>query len=156
MREILFRGKKTDGEWIKGIAFPHGINGKVTMFRQHPADGSLIGDEVIPNTVGQYTGLTDRNGRKIFEGDIISLHQFLFDGSEYEKEILVSIEYMDDIMCFGLNLLEAEEIKKYMGYDTNSSDKVVVPFNDFCGLHEESCEVIGNIHDNPRLLRERE
>lgn len=148
-REILFRGKRLgDGKWVEGVAFPHDNNGKVTILRQHPMDGSLMGNEVDPETVGQYTGLKDKNGRKIFEGDIINFHQFLFDGSEYEKEILVSIEYMDDTMCFGLNLLEAEEIKRYMGYDTNSSDKVVVPFNDFYGTHEESCEVIGNIFDD--------
>ena len=71
MREILFRGKRTDTkEWIEGIAFPHD-NNKVTMFSQHSTDGCLVGEEVDPETVGQFTGLTDKNGVKIFEGDII-------------------------------------------------------------------------------------
>lgn len=171
MREILFRGKplpryehETHDKWVYGglVHQTDWYGDKVDDY--YIIDGTGTHDydigfeyKVFPESVGQYTGLTDKNGRKIFEGDIISLHQFLFDGSEYEKEILASIEYIDDTMCFGLNLLEAEEIKRYMGYDINSSDKVVVPFNDFCGLHEESCEVIGNIYDNPRLLlRERE
>lgn len=71
MREILFRGKRIDNkEWIEGVAFPHD-NDKVTMFSQHSTDGCLVGEEVDPETVGQFTGLTDKNGKKIFEGDII-------------------------------------------------------------------------------------
>lgn len=71
MREILFRGKRTDTkEWIEGIVFPHD-NNKITMLSQHSMDGILVGDEVDPETVGQFTGLTDKNDKKIFEGDII-------------------------------------------------------------------------------------
>lgn len=94
----------------------------------------------------------DWNGKKIWENDIIRLHQFLFDGSEYEKEILISIEYITEMMCFGANLIEAKEIKRYMGYKDEDTEKVVIPFNDFYGLHDESFEVIGNIFDNPSLL----
>lgn len=89
MRDILFRGKRTDTkEWIEGIAFPHD-NNKVTMFSQHSTDGCLVGEEVDPKTVGQFTGLTDKNGTKIFEGDIIE-----YEGNRY------SISYLPDYARF--------------------------------------------------------
>lgn len=112
--------------------------------------------EVDPDTVGQYIGVSDRNGKEIYEGDIVKIHQFLFDGFEYEKEIIVSIEYMEDMACFGANLLQAREIRTYMGYDneTDKKEKVVVPLFDFYGLHEESFEVIGNVYENSDLLKE--
>ena len=102
----------------------------------------------------QYIGIDDKNRKEIYEGDIVKIHQFLFDGCEYEKEIIVSIEYMEDMACFGANLLQAEEIRKYMGYAYWDKEKAVVPLCNFYGLHEESFEVIGNVYENADLLKE--
>lgn len=102
----------------------------------------------------QYIGVDDKNGKEIYEGDIVRIHQFLFDGCEYEKEIIVSIEYMEDMACFGANLLQAEEIRRYMGYAYWYKEKVVIPLCNFYGLHEESFEVIGNVYENVDLLKE--
>lgn len=126
MREILFRGKQVDGEWVEG-SFVHPCNivgleqGYDSVLEREDEIG--FDEPVIPESVGQYTGLTDRLGKRIFEGDIVR-----FDVSE---EVCV-IEYDTDNTAFKTNAV---------GED----------YSDFIDSNY-GFEVIGNIHDNPELL----
>ena len=121
MREILFRGKqKADGEWVEGDLI-HSLG------RTYCGTYAETLGEILPETEGQYTGLTDRNGKKIFEGDIIK-H---YNEAAHPERFEIGMVWWDDChMCF----------KR-----TSKPASVYVWRN--CIY-----EVIGNIHDNPELL----
>lgn len=132
MREILFRGKRLDnGEWIEGYVMMHDHD-KATIFRQNQGDGSLEGFEVDPETVCQSTGITDRNGVKIWEGDAVS--------TDLERPYLI-VEFRDG--CFMFNCNDGGE--DY--YDMLPILKEPQTFYKYG-------KVIGNIFDNPELMEE--
>ena len=133
MREILFRGKtKVYNKWVYGW-----YCGKILNHNMHYTEESsqIIDDKTLywhtcePDTVGQFTGLTDKNGKKIFEGDIIEW--FLPELPEYPS--LAYIEY--DESSFAWRVC-------WRKYDPDWLE----------GLNKEYISVIGNIHDNPELL----
>ena len=139
MREILFRGKRVDnGEWVYGYYCP-------CVFGSFPAEPAIIdADElkkgrwapvrVIPETVGQFIGLTDKNGKKIFEGDIIK-----------DKELpgIYMIDYNEDLMKYAFLYYHKELKNLYCGGFVSKTDG-------------KSIEVIGNIHNNRELLGVKE
>lgn len=131
-REILFRGKKIDGgEWIKGF---YAENGHGSSNIQPKC--KFFGYLVKPETVGQYTGLLDKNGNKIFEGDIVRR----FNSKEQEV-MRYTVKWNTDCCMF---VLMSEYT--YLGeYDS-----------DFTVFYGEDLEVVGNIHDNPELLKDDE
>lgn len=130
MREILFRGKRKDnGEWSYGDLSFHK---DARAFIRSWYVSAYTATEIDPATVGQYTGLTDKNGVKIFEGDIITCSQYL--GGNF-VDYHIEKGYVE--MKFG-----AFGLHRKQGYYR--------PFKDW--LEDYEFEVTGNIHDNPELL----
>ena len=130
MREILFRGKRTiNGDWVYGD-FVHGNERKSlrdSIFVYDSETQSFNDYKINPSTLGQYTGLTDKNGKRIFEGDIVKTDKF----SEPNKQYIIKYD-----LQFGA----------FIG-----QDRYNVYFVTFDGDSGEF-EVIGNITDNPELL----
>lgn len=127
MREILFRGKRADnGEWVYGDycgICRVGCNDGDFVYRHliHRSNDEPL-YMVDPETVGEYTGLTDRNGKKVFEGDILSDET----GDTYK-------------VCFSDGIMWAENSRFI------EDICAAVHVNNIN-------EVIGNIYDNPELL----
>lgn len=152
MREILFRGKlKSNDEWSFG-----NLNVSLRAIVIITPDETPIGkyEQVIPETVGQYTGLTDKNGKKIFEGDIIRYA----DNDEYEM-YLESIEYPEEYEGVDFSRMWTVDEVVYgdkIGYPAFDLNAHNFDCNGLAELSENGdqwfYEVIGNIHDNPELL----
>ena len=97
MREILFRGKRTNnGEWVKGNLFVPDLPNTPTQICIG-TNVVRITYDVIPETVGQYTGLTDKNGKKIFEGDICK-HRSNYSGDFIISVVTYTDGYVDVII----------------------------------------------------------
>lgn len=154
MREILFRGKRIeDGQWVEGHY--HFANWYLPpsmeiVDRTHYIlqIGHGDADKIDPETVGQYTGLTDKNGKKIFEGDIIK--------SDNGKQAAVSVikfgEYYPKMFYKMLDMFDpGRRHLPSCGFYAESIDK-----HEEMILFQSPCvEIIGNIHDNPDLLDEK-
>lgn len=158
MREILFRGKRADnGEWVYGYYIRYGWTRQEKDYIVPSYASDLYAKEVIPETVGQYTGLTDKNGKKIFEGDILKFDDEIWSsyytscGTEYDSwkiENYGVVGFDDDYAKY--------DFVKYK-YNENSveadlHENNTIEFADFV----KDLEVIGNAHDNPELLEVKE
>lgn len=163
MREILFRGKRADnGEWIYGYYFYDDFYKKAYITVGNfcmPFDRECLNKriltvfEVIPETVGQYTGLTDKNGNKIFEGDIVKTQPFYdrpYSDKRKSKKFIGVVKYKTRI--FNGN--------KYCSKQCYNGEWGLKFYEDFGKYTHYSwgelwnCEVIGTIHDNPPDLLE--
>ena len=132
MREILFRGKTDKGEWVQGVPFFEEdrcyIIEDLFICDEYDCTGA-VNSMVIPSTIGQYTGLTDKNGTKIFEGYILRtgtrMGYILFEKGCFRFRWKNFDKYRDDFFKTCI-------ITEYVSF--------------------RELEVIGNIHDNPELL----
>ena len=131
MREILFRGKRVDdGKWVYGhYVYQYGAN---IIYLPDGVDeyGGFDYYHINPETVGQYTGLCDKNGKMIFEGDIVE----------------------------GLDFTAEDDGYGVVTFDDGAFEVVGSCYNNTVGTFHENYygkdfEVIGNIHDNPELLK---
>lgn len=132
MREILFRGKtKNTNEWVYGDL--------VRLKDGNKEIPHIYGfGEVIPETVGQYTGLEDKNCNKIFEGDIVKFFDAEFAKvNKNHKGFTFIVVFYDGAFC----RLNTEYYGSFGDYE--------IPFADSdLSIELKYCEVIGNIHDN--------
>lgn len=131
MREILFRGKRVDnGEWVQGYPCRYGWIGKEKDYIIPDYASVLYIAEIDPETIGQYTGLTDKYYKKIFEGDIV-----IFDYIDYEDERGV-VQWDSDIAKFII---------------TFSTFTI-----DFDNVYGRELEIVGNVYDNPEVMEKIE
>ncbi len=129
MREIKFRGKDCSGQWVYGDLI-HKRHDKESILIQ---DYKGLGSDVDTTTIGQYTGLKDKNNKEIYEGDIIR---------SYDSENKPIIHF---IHWHNLNACYVATIPQY-------SCICSIVTRDW--IKEYDKEIIGNIHDNPELIKE--
>ena len=129
MREILFRGKRRDnGEWVYGNYILQNDNDskRANYLIPYIKPRNCVNMyPVDPDTVGQFTGLTDKNGKRIFEGDIVRNA----DGYLFSAQYPFAVKFCDGNFC------------------GDAGEFVYISGEEF-----RYCEVIGNINDNPELL----
>ncbi len=132
MREIEFRGKSimegTEGRWLYSFGIKYGDDVELLYCDEETSDTWYY---VNKETIGQYTGLKDKNGKKIFEGDIVKF-RFKKDRAEC-PDLIGYIEYQSTFTGF--------RIMSYKGSFKIDALETII-------------EVVGNIYDNPELLKE--
>jgi len=163
MREIKFRGKRKDNmEWVNGsLTIEYDGTCHINVWNSvllEPENGywEMVHEayEVISETVGQFTGLKDKNGKKIFEGDRLRGFQKEQDDREgkHGYEILDTVSWRDGgFTVFGKNMRD--------GYTKESGILYQFMWCNLGHFNHPNCyyqiddiEIIGNIHDNPELL----
>lgn len=168
MREILFRGKiKRTGEWIYGFYGENSGTGDAQIIKKSDCCYNIV----IPETVGQYTGLCDKNGKKIFEGDIVKCkHDWQNQGRTLDTDEVAFLEqkirgaygkYIDktlgEIFRWRYHYFRNYAVEYYVlngGWRVRNGSCFHSLTQTY--ITNRDLEVIGNIHDNPELLRKED
>lgn len=152
-REILFRGKRiNNGEWVEGDLVHSIYKLNDTCVGKY---GCTLGmHQVIPETVGQYTGLLDKNGKKIFEGDILEcngnskdLVKVVF--GEFDVVEADTLRAIDTVIGWHYEVIPTDALSKCEPFS------ISMPLADFY-IVSYDMQIIGNIYDNPELLEKSE
>lgn len=152
MRKIKFRGMDAEtGKWLIGDLIRAGAkpDGSSCVQIRYSVGTDDYGRsfythrEVIPETVGQYTGLTDKNGAMVFEGDVIAPPDDKWDSGETERATICYNNELTRFLCRFWTIHGGE------GYSGN------IEGQQLCDYIKEKWEVIGNIHKNPELLEDK-
>lgn len=161
MREILYRAKaanrnpdlyyRTDyknGDWVYGLVTD---TENYAGFAEMINTGRISGIEVDKNTIGQYTGVCDKNGNKIFEGDIV---EFYFFDKGHKNTKTMQIKWRDCGFCM------KELFRNYrLADDFSIIDEIIFTYRGETknGVYKTNyayyVKIVGNIHDNPELLK---
>lgn len=138
-REILYRGINFQKEWVYGDLFHSYANDDIAIAYYREGSKTPTFDAIFPESFGQYTGLTDKNGVKIFEGDIVRF-SYITDGIKpIEIECLAKVVFEDGSFM----------IKCIKGHVHNSMQRALFAMDYF----NIKVEVIGNVTDNPELIK---
>lgn len=131
MRKILFIGKTHKGEWVVGDLIHRKIWSTDVFIIRVEDNGfdSYIEYEVIPETIGQYTNINDKNGKKIFEGYIVKF-----------GDIVGVVNYNCGCFCIKINKPD---------WRNRNNPAIDIVLNEY----PNDIEIIGNMHDNPELLK---
>lgn len=138
MREIVFRGKRiNDGKWLEGNLLVW-LDGETDIFVRDPGDSECqLKFSVYPDSVGQYTGLKDNKGKKIFEGDIVRFEDAEADFEGYHDNVFVNqgivwLSPWDEVLFTNRQTVEMDDL--------------------YINEGAIDAEVVGNEFDNPELI----
>lgn len=162
MREIKFRGRKSNGEWIYGdLVHNVGVGASTALIFPEEAHDSWDRYIVLTDTIGQFTGLHDKNGKEVYEGDVLVI-------CEYENMLKDVVCEESEHELFTLDELKGKLQQQYKSVIHYEDCTLFASEQDGCDIYLASLagdmrksypifeyEVIGNIHDNAELLNEK-